>query len=179
METSVLVLNASYEAINICNLRRALKMVFKGTAQTEEASTAEIHSPSTAMPVPHVIRLVHYVHVPRSVVKFSRKNVLVRDRYRCQYCQQESPTALLTLDHVIPLSRGGTTTWENVVTACKKCNNKKGNQMLHQAGMQLTRPPKTPSILTYLQLNRGSGYNCRGYHSSWHKYLYLNHDYSA
>ncbi len=177
MEISVLVLNASYEAINICNMRRALKMVFKGTAQTEEASTTKIHSPSAVMPVPHVIRLVSYVHVPRSVVKFSRRNVLVRDRHRCQYCHQEFPGVLLTLDHVVPISRGGATTWENVVTACKKCNNKKGHQMLSEVGLQLARPPKTPSILTYLHLNRSSSHHCRDYHSSWRKYLYINHDY--
>lgn len=167
---SVLVLNASYEAINVCNLRRALKMVFKGAAQTEEVSEAKIHSPSAAMQMPHVIRLVNYVHVPRSVVKFSRRNVLVRDLYKCQYCHQEFPTSQLTLDHVVPLSRGGKTTWENMVTACKKCNNKKGNQMLYEAQMQLKRQPKTPSILTYLQLNR----HFRGYHPSWRKYLYIN-----
>jgi len=167
---SVLVLNASYDAINVCNLRRALKMVFKGTAQTEEVSGTKIHSPSAAMQVPHVIRLVNYVHVPRSVVKFSRRNVLVRDQYKCQYCDQEFPTSLLTLDHVLPLSRGGKTTWENVVTACKKCNNKKGNQMLYEAQMRPKRQPKTPSILTYLQLNR----HFRGYHPSWRKYLYIN-----
>ena len=107
MEMSVLVLNASYEAINVCNLRRAMKMVFKGTAQTEEVSDVEIHSPSAAIKVPHVIRLVNYVHVPRSVVKFSRRNVLVRDQYTCQYCHSEFPTAQLTIDHVVPLSRGG------------------------------------------------------------------------
>ena len=179
METSVLVLNASYEAINICNMRRALKMVFKGTAQTEEASDAVIHSPSAVMHVPHVIRLVNYVNVPRSVVKFSRKNVLIRDRHRCQYCRREFPTALLTLDHVVPLSRGGATTWENVVTACKKCNNRKGNRLVSEAKMWLERQPKTPSILTYLQLNRSGSYHGRGYHPSWKKYLYLNHDYSA
>ena len=170
MKMSVLVLNASYEAINVCNLRRALKMVFKGTAQTEEVSEAKIHSPRAAIQVPHVIRLVNYVHVPRSAVKFSRRNVLVRDQYTCQYCEQDFPTSLLTLDHVMPLSRGGKTTWENVVTACKKCNNKKGNQRLYEAQMQLKRQPKTPSILTYLQLNR----HFRGYHPSWRKYLYIN-----
>ena len=170
MEVTVLVLNASYEAINVCNLRRALKMVFKGTAQTEEVSEAEIQSPTTVVKVPHVIRLVNYVHVPRSVVKFSRKNVLVRDQHTCQYCRKEFSAGMLTLDHVIPLSRGGKTTWENVVAACKRCNNKKGNQMLYETQFTLERLPKTPSILTYLQLNR----HFRGYHPSWKKYLYIN-----
>ena len=170
MEVPVLVLNASYEAINVCNLRRALKMVFKGTAQTEEVSESEIRSPSAIVKVPHVIRLVNYVHVPRSVVKFSRKNVLARDQHTCQYCHRELSAALLTLDHVIPISKGGKTTWENVVTASKRCNNNKGNQMLHETHFKLKRAPKTPSILTYLQLNR----HFRGYHPSWKKYLYIN-----
>ena len=170
VKVSVLVLNASYEAINVCNLRRAMKMVFKGTAQTEEVSDIQIRSPSAAMKVPHVIRLVNYVHVPRSVVKFSRRNVLVRDQYTCQYCRREFPTAQLTLDHVVPISRGGQTHWENVVTACKKCNNKKGNKMLYEASLKLARQPKTPTILTYLQLNR----HFRGCHPSWRKYLYIN-----
>ena len=170
VEISVLVLNASYEAINVCNLRRAMKMVFKGTAQTEEVSDVEINTPSTAVKVPHVIRLVRYVHVPRSVVKFSRRNVLVRDQYTCQYCRKEFPTVQLTLDHVVPISRGGETTWENVVTACKKCNNKKGSKMLYETQLKLARQPKTPSILTYLQLNR----HFRGCHPSWRKYLYIN-----
>ena len=170
MEISVLVLNASYEAINVCNLRRAMKMVFKGTAQTEEVSDVEIHSPSAVMKAPHVIRLVNYVHVPRSVVKFSRRNVLVRDQYTCQYCHKEFHAAHLTMDHVIPISRGGETTWENVVTACKKCNNKKGNKMLYEARLKLQRQPKIPSILTYLQLNR----HFRACHPSWRKYLYIN-----
>ena len=170
METSVLVLNASYEAINVCNLQRAMKMVFKGTAQTEEVSDIQIRSPSAAMNVPHVIRLVNYVQVPRGVVKFSRRNVLVRDQYTCQYCRREFPTAQLTLDHVIPISRGGQTNWENVVTPCKKCNNRKGNKMLYEGSIKLVRQPKTPSILTYLQLNR----HFRGCHPSWRKYLYIN-----
>ena len=117
MEVTVLVLNASYEAINVCNLRRALKMVFKGTAQTEEVSESEIQTPSTAFKVPHVIRLVNYVHVPRSVVKFSRKNVLARDQHICQYCHHELSASLLTLDHVVPLSKGG----KNNMGKCCDC----------------------------------------------------------
>lgn len=170
MELPVLVLNASYEAINVCNLRRALKMVFKGTAMTEEVSESVVRSPSAIVEVPHVIRLVNYVHVPRSVVKFSRKNVLARDQHTCQYCHREYTASLLTLDHVIPISKGGKTTWENVVTACKRCNNRKGSQMLQDTNLKLKRIPKTPSILTYLQLNR----HFRGYHPSWKKYLYIN-----
>ncbi len=170
MNTSVLVLNASYEAINVCNLRRAVKMIVKGAARMEEVSDREIHSPTTSMPIPLVIRLVTYVHIPHCVVKFSRKNVFIRDQYTCQYCHTNFPPALLTLDHVMPRSRGGATVWENVATACKKCNTKKGNQTPYEARMFTKRSPKAPSILTYLHLNR----HFRGYDPAWKKYLYIN-----
>ena len=169
MDAIVLVLNASYEAINVCNLKRALKMLFKGVACTEEVSDREICSPTTSMKIPLVIRLVNYVHIPHCVVKFSRKNVFIRDGYACQYCQKQFPQSMLTLDHVIPRSRGGTTVWENVVTACKKCNIKKGNRMPHEARMFPQRSPKVPSIISYLHLSRNFPYD-----ESWKKYLYLN-----
>ena len=167
---SVLVLNASYEAINVCNLKRAVKMIVKGAARMEEVSDREIHSPTASMPIPLVIRLVTYVHIPHCVVKFSRKNVFIRDQYACQYCHEDFPPSLLTLDHVVPRSRGGATVWENVATACKKCNTKKGNQTPYEARMFTKRSPKAPSILTYLHLNR----HFRGYDPAWKKYLYIN-----
>jgi 5-methylcytosine-specific restriction endonuclease McrA len=170
MNTSVLVLNASYEAINICTLKRAMKMIIKGVACTEEESEREIRSPSVSMRIPLVIRLVHYVHIPRCVVKFSRKNVFIRDQYICQYCQTQFHPPMLTLDHVLPRSRGGGTVWDNVVTACKKCNTKKGNRTPREARMFPKRNPKAPSILTYLYLNR----HFRTYDPSWKKYLYVN-----
>jgi 5-methylcytosine-specific restriction endonuclease McrA len=170
MNTSVLVLNASYEAINICTLKRAMKMIIKGVACTEEVSEQEIHSPTVSMKIPLVIRLVNYVQIPRCVVRFSRKNVFIRDRYTCQYCQQRFHPPMLTLDHVLPRSRGGATVWENVATACKKCNTKKGNRTPVEAKMFPKRSPKAPSILTYLYLNR----HFRTYDPAWTKYLYLN-----
>jgi 5-methylcytosine-specific restriction endonuclease McrA len=169
METPVLVLNASYEAINICNLKRAIKMIIKGVASMEDVSDREIRSPSISMKTPLVIRLVNYVHIPRCVVKFSRKNVFVRDGYMCQYCQRKFPQSMLTLDHVVPRSRGGETVWENVATACKKCNIKKGNRTPHEARMVPKRSPKVPSIISYLHLSRHLRYD-----KSWEKYLYLN-----
>jgi 5-methylcytosine-specific restriction endonuclease McrA len=169
MEASVLVLNASYEAINVCNLRRAMKMIVKGVACMEEVADWEIHSPTTSMKAPLVIRLVRYVHIPHCVVKFSRKNVMVRDQYTCQYCLDNFPPSMLTIDHVIPRSRGGATRWENVVTACKSCNTKKSNRTPHEAGMFPKRSPKVPSIISYLHLSRSS----RHCDESWKKYLYI------
>jgi 5-methylcytosine-specific restriction endonuclease McrA len=168
LEARVLVLNASYEAINVCNLKRALKMVLKGTAQTEEASDwHEVCSPSLRMRRPLVIRLVSYVHIPHLAIKFSRKNVFVRDRYTCQYCGEKPARPLLTIDHVVPRSRNGATRWENVVAACRSCNNKKGDQTPHEAKMITQRKPKAPTIISHLQPNHQS------YDPSWKKYLYL------
>jgi len=165
--TNVLVLNASYEAINICNVKRAIKMVVGGIACAEEKSDKLIHSPSMSMNVPLVIRLFNYVYIPHQSVKFSRKNVLLRDRYTCQYCHEQFLASDLTLDHVIPISRGGKTTWDNVVTACKKCNRKKGGRTPKEAQM-LNPRPKAPPI--YLHMIR----HLKTYHQSWKKYLYID-----
>ena len=169
MNVSVLVLNASFEAINVCTLRRAMKMLIKGTASMEEVADGEIRSASASMRVPLVIRLIHYVHIPHCVVKFSRRNVLVRDGYTCQYCRESFPPSMLTLDHVIPRSRGGSTRWDNVAVACKRCNTKKGNRTPREARMFLKRSPKVPSIISYLHLSR----TARVCDESWKKYLYI------
>ena len=171
LNSSVLVLNASYEAINICNLKRAIVLIFKGVACAEEETDHEISSPSLVIKVPAVIRLLKYVRIPYKAVRFSRKNVLLRDRYTCQYCNKEFPPALLTLDHVIPTSQGGKTQWENLVTACKACNTKKGNRRPPEAGMQLLRKPKSPPAVYYLYLVRNMG----GHHHTWRKYLFLEY----
>ena len=171
MNSSVLVLNASYEAINICNLKRAIVLIFKGVACAEEEDDHEIGSPSMVIKTPTVIRLLKYVRIPYKVVRFSRKNVLLRDRYRCQYCNREFAPALLTLDHVIPASQGGKTQWDNVVAACKACNTKKGNRKPSEVGMALLKKPKAPPVVYYLHLVR----NMQGHHHTWQKYLFLDY----
>lgn len=170
MDFSVLVLNASYEAINICNLKRAITLIFKGIACTEEETEHEIRSASMVIRVPSVIRLLKFIRIPYRAVRFSRRNVLLRDSYRCQYCGEQFPPAMLTLDHVIPLSQGGKTQWDNVVTACKSCNIKKANRRPSEAGMSLLRKPKAPPIVYYLHLLK----NIQGHHRSWQKYLFPN-----
>ncbi len=171
LNSSVLVLNASYEAINICNLKRAIVLIFKGVACTEEETDREISSASLIINAPTVIRLLRYVRIPYKAVRFSRKNVLLRDGYRCQYCGKEFAPGLLTLDHVIPVSQGGKTRWENVVAACKACNNKKGNRKPSEIGMTLLKKPKVPPAVYYLYLVR----NMQGHHHTWQKYLFLDY----
>src|SRR6478752_7737770 len=122
----VLVLNASYEPINICAARRALVLVLKGVASAEEESPGAIHSARAAVRMPSVIRLLEYRRIPHQTRALSRKNILMRDRYTCQYCLRTPPGVDLTLDQVIPRSRAGETTWENLVACCNPCNNRKG-----------------------------------------------------
>src|SRR6202000_2101325 len=117
MQTPVLVLNASYEPINICGARRALVLVLKGVARTEEEQGSIRHSARTRVAMPSVIRLLDYRRIPHQTRALSRKNILLRDRNTCQYCGVVLPSGELTLDHVMPRSRGGNSTWENLV-AC-------------------------------------------------------------
>jgi len=169
MDVSVLVLNASYEAINICDVKRAIKMLVKGIACAEKEYEREIHSASASFKIPSVIRLFRYVHIPHRTVKFSRKNVLFRDRYTCQYCNKLFPSAFLTLDHVEPISRGGTTSWDNVVTACKKCNTKKANRTPMEARMQTIRNEyKAPHVIHFLHASKSS----TSYYQEWQEFLF-------
>ena len=166
---SVLVLNASYEAIHVCDVRRALKMVVKGVALPEEESDVVLRAATISMRVPHVIRLREYVRIPHRPIKFSRRNVLVRDQHACQYCGRAFSPNDLTLDHVVPRSRGGGTEWENVVAACKRCNHRKGDHTPPEATMFPRRRPRTPTITYFMQLTRFA----TAHHESWRKYLFM------
>jgi 5-methylcytosine-specific restriction endonuclease McrA len=125
LHTPVLVLNASYEPINVCAARRAIILVLKGVAMMEEANGHSLHAARIAMRVPSVIRLLEYRRIPHQTRALSRKNILLRDRNTCQYCGKILAAGELTLDHVIPRSRGGASTWENLVACCHSCNRKK------------------------------------------------------
>ena len=132
LQMPVLVLNASYEPINICGARRALVLVLKGIARTEEEHGLMLHAQRSRIAMPSVIRLLEYRRIPHQTRALSRKNILLRDRNSCQYCGVVLPSSELTLDHVIPRSRGGNSTWENLVACCHSCNRRKGNRMLHE-----------------------------------------------
>jgi 5-methylcytosine-specific restriction endonuclease McrA len=147
----VLVLNASYEPLNVTTVRRAHVLVYKGKAEVLEQLDRPLASASDTFPWPHVIRLVHYVRVPHSVQrKISRRAVFARDGWRCVYCGVGG--GRLTLDHVVPRSRGGESIWENVVTSCATCNHRKGNRLLHEVHMTLRTPPRPPAPALFIQL---------------------------
>ena len=135
----VLVLNASYEPLNITNWRRAVVLLLKGKAETLESNGKFIY---TDFPLPTVIRLRHYIKVPYKEIPLTRRNLLERDRHTCQYCNYKGEQ--LTLDHVITRSRGGGETWENLVAACVRCNIKKGNRTPKEAQMPLNYTPRRP-----------------------------------
>ena len=168
LQKPVLVLNASYEPINVCAARRALVLVLKGVAAAEEHAPAHVHSARHAIPMPSVIRLLEYRRIPLQTRSLSRKNILMRDRYTCQYCHRSSPAVELTLDHVVPRSRAGETTWENLVACCHSCNNRKGNRTPEEAGMKLARAPRPFSVHTSRHLMRLLARS----DDQWQKYLF-------
>jgi 5-methylcytosine-specific restriction endonuclease McrA len=168
MLAPVLVLNASYEPINICAARRAIVLVLKGVAMTEEINGHLLHSARFAVRVPSVIRLLEYRRIPHQTRALSRKNILLRDRNTCQYCGVLLPSSELTLDHIVPRSRGGQSTWENLVACCHPCNHKKGNHLLHECGMKLLREPRTFNLHTSRHIMRMMG----GSDAKWRKYLF-------
>lgn len=153
--TKVLVLNASYEPLNTCSWRRAIVLVLKGKAEQLEYENTIIYSNHF---MPSVIRLRSFVKIPYKEINLSRKNVLHRDNYTCQYCGDQRRD--LTVDHIIPRSKGGKDIWENVTTACLKCNVNKGNKTPKEANMQLKILPKRPmsyiefEISKYLRINK-------------------------
>jgi 5-methylcytosine-specific restriction endonuclease McrA len=147
----VLVLNASYEPLNVCSVRRAHVLVWKGKAEVLERLDKPLTSATSTYPWPHVIRLTAYVRVPRTVQrKISRRALFARDGWRCVYCG--TANGRLTLDHVVPRSRGGESVWENVVTSCATCNHKKGNRTLEESGLQLRTRPKPPTPVLFIKI---------------------------
>ncbi len=169
MQRPVLVLNASYEPINICGARRALVLVLKGVARTEEEQGAILHAARVRVPMPSVIRLLEYRRIPHQTRALSRKNILLRDRNTCQYCGIVLNSGELTLDHVQPRSRGGLSTWENLVACCHNCNRRKGNHLLNeQTEMKLLREPRPFSLHTSRHIMRMIGHS----DPKWRRYLY-------
>jgi 5-methylcytosine-specific restriction endonuclease McrA len=147
----VLVLNASYEPLNVCSVRRAHVLVFKGKAEVLEELGQPLRSATDTFQWPHVIRLLHFVRVPRAVKrKISRKALFARDGHKCVYC---GSTGRLTLDHVVPRSRGGDSVWENVVTSCAPCNLRKGNRTPEEVHMRLLVTPRPPTPTLFVTLS--------------------------
>jgi len=162
----VLVLNATYEPLSVVSVQRAVVLLLKEKAQIVEAAEAWIRAQHWAIPQPLVIRLVYYVRIPQRLsLPLSRRTVLARDGYTCQYCGLQPDRSELTLDHVVPRCRGGKTSWENLATACKRCNQRKANRTPREAGMALRDHPARPRYIAVTVLGDGRQ------HDVWRKYV--------
>lgn len=149
MRDKVLILNQDFSAIAVCTVTKAFLLVYLEKAELiSKANGSVLRTVSTSYPVPSVIRLQRYVKVPYYGIALSRHNVLRRDNFLCQYC---GTNRNLTLDHLLPRSRGGETSWYNIVTACSRCNSRKGDRTPEEAGLKLHRNPSRPSLYSFLQ----------------------------
>lgn len=163
----VLVLNQSYEPICVTSPRKAMILIYLLKAEVIEAhQNRYIRSVNQRFPFPSVIRLGRYINIPYKKIELSRKNILRRDNNKCQYCGKKLPN--LTIDHVLPKSRGGGDTWENLVAACVKCNNIKGNRTPDEAGMKLLTQPKRPNHIMFIKHYIGN------YENSWKQFLFMD-----
>ncbi|MBX3042972.1 MAG: HNH endonuclease [Candidatus Kapabacteria bacterium] len=162
----VLVLNQSYEPVSLCSVRKAivLLLLFKAEMVVERKNRT-IRTINNYFPYPSVIKLMTYVKIPLKNVELSRKNVIKRDGNRCQYCNKNSIE--MTIDHIIPRSRGGVESWENLITACVRCNNKKGNRTPEEAGMPLLSKPRKPNHIVFLKQHIGK------LEESWKPFLFM------
>lgn len=144
-----LVLNASFEPLQIVTWQRAIQLLFLGKVEVIEESEKEVHSVRMTIRVPAVLRLLEFIPLKKrkQIVRFSRTNIFIRDQHRCQYCGINFAKIQLTLDHVKPVVQGGGKSWENIVTACKPCNQRKGGRTPQQAKMTLKRQPYRPNWL--------------------------------
>jgi 5-methylcytosine-specific restriction endonuclease McrA len=192
LDSSVLVLNKYYAAVKVVSARRAFCLLFKDIAEIVAVEDSQFQSYSFEswrelsifrskyerehrdwircvrfeLEVPRIIRLLFYDRLPRTNVKFTRRNIYARDHNRCQYCGKRFPTSELSLDHVVPRSKGGLSNWTNIVCCCVKCNVRKGGQDPHEAGMKLIREPIKPKRSPIIALRLGSEK-----YASWKQFL--------
>lgn len=167
MNAKVLILNQNYEPMSVINVKKAIVLLYLGKVELIEAYEGrEVHSVSMAMPFPSIVRLAFYVRIPFKKIILSRKNILRRDGHRCQFCGRGD--LALTVDHIVPLSKNGEDSWENLVCACVKCNNKKGNHTPEEAGMPLLRRPRRPNHVTFISHFVGR------MDERWKPYLFLH-----
>lgn len=182
LSASVLVLNRFYMAVHVVSVRRAFTLLFRELAEVVHVEQGQyanynfeswreiselkakfkephedwVKAVNFEIQVPRVIRLLFYDRLPKQAVRFNRRNIFARDANRCQYCGKRFPTSELSLDHVLPRSRGGETSWENIVCSCVKCNVRKGGRTPHEAHMQLIRQPVCPKRSPMLSLKLGN-----------------------
>jgi len=165
LEGKVLVLNQSYEPVSVCSPKKAIILLFMMKAElVAPRENYYFRSVNQTFQLPSVIKLTRYIRIPFKQVELSRKNVMRRDGLSCQYCGSRTT---LTIDHIVPRSRGGADTWENLITACVACNNKKGNRTPEEAKMPLLSKPKKPSHIVYLKQYIGK------FDESWKPFLFM------
>ena len=159
------MLNQSYEPLMVCNVKRAIILMFLDKAEIVEKNSGWVHGVHANYPVPSVIRLAKQARVAKRKIQLNRKNIMLRDNMTCQYCNRNGVP--LTIDHVIPKQYGGKDTWENLVAACHLCNNLKANHTPEQAGMPLLKRPKQPPYFFFLQqmVNDDT--------TAWKQYLFI------
>lgn len=163
MKGSVLLLNQDYSPITTCSMERAFILVFLDKAELlTQAEDQAIRTVDKAYPMPAVIRLFRYINLPYRGVVLTRQNVFKRDRFACQYC---GSAKTLTLDHIIPRSKGGKTSWANLVTACQPCNTRKGDRTPDQANLTLRSKPQKPTYMMFLRDHAG------GMRKEWQPFL--------
>lgn len=163
MKGSVLVLNQDFSPLTVCSVNRAFLLVYMDKAEMlTSVADGFLRSVTQTFPKPSVIKIKRYINVPYRGVVLTRANIFKRDGHQCQYCGTNRE---LTLDHVIPRSKGGKSTWKNLVTACKKCNAKKGDYALERVGMTLGKQPVKPSYVMFLKDSNGD------LRQDWRQYL--------
>lgn len=166
VDKAVLVLNASYEPVSISSARNALKLLAKERIAVEEDYGRDVYP---GIPLPSVVRLKEYRKIPIRISILTRKNIYARDHYVCQYCGKKCMGKDLTLDHILPESRGGPFAWDNLVTCCRDCNRKKDDRTPEEAGMTLLKVPRRLNVHTSRYLLRLVGLE---EDKAWEKYLY-------
>ncbi|MEJ2718209.1 MAG: HNH endonuclease [Deltaproteobacteria bacterium] len=150
---TVIVLNATYEFLGLVSWQRAMTMLCTGKVEIVKESDRIVRTVSRTFRVPSVVRLIKFIRqIYRREVPFSRKNILTRDGFVCQYCGRDAAPGDLTVDHIIPKVQGGPNHWTNVVACCRDCNMKKGGLTPRQAGMRLVRKPFKPTIMEFISL---------------------------
>lgn len=171
MKHEVLVLNNDYEPLNVCNLRRAIILVYLGKADVLHTGSKDISVIDGSLDSPSVVRLRHYVKRPIPELRLSRRSIFARDNYTCQYCGHQSRE--LTIDHVIPKKHGGKSTWENLVCCCRRCNAKKGDKTLDQVNMSPAKQPRKPRYVPFISLTK---YLSGARNEIWRDYLPIFRD---
>jgi len=166
LNRQVLVLNQNYRPLQICNVKRAVLMLYLNRAEMVESDGDVIRSVSKSFPLPTVVRVKRYIKYRGYSVVLSRKNIIRRDDHQCQYCGKRGVP--LTIDHVMPKRRGGKDTWENLVTACIDCNNAKGDRTPEESHMPLMKEPKRPHYVEFLKKHIGKPLE------SWRPYIFLD-----